>query len=118
MIKVDFLFMIFVNEERAFTELHKDYEANDVFMECTDGSSLDESISNRYRDLLSLQYKSYRFDCSKLYIGEPPLNNMHYAENLHEIKLESSVMNIVDKANQLFPSAQKPFVVLKLFYLE
>ena len=118
MIKVDFLFMIFVNEERAFTELHKDYEANDVFMECTDGSRLDESISNRYRDLLSLQYQSFRFDSSKLYIGEPPLNHMHYADNLQEVKLESSVMNIVDKANQLFPSAQKPFVVLKLFYLE
>ena len=33
---------------------------------------------------------------------------MHYADKLHKMGLNSTVMEIVEKSNELFPSAQKP----------
>ena len=60
-----------------------------------------------------------RHEDTKLYIADPKHEDHYYglAYDLQEIDMKSTAGEVLQKSKELFPLAQKPFVVVKLFYV-
>ena len=75
MVKLDCLFVFYVNNNFAFTPIrYIDYEADGVFMDCEDGTRSDDNIRNRLKDQFLLTNKNLSSEGPKLYIVDSPQN--------------------------------------------
>ena len=54
-----------------------------------------------------------------MYLADPKHEDHYYgcADDLHEIDLDLTVGEVIQMSKELFPSAEKPLVIVKMFYV-